>query len=143
MRNNVVLIFNSQNVTADMFLRVLEGDRKLKESGLKVLESGPEDNLFIFFTDHEAPNLIVFPSGQVSLFSLFTVAGANPTESGWVTFCLDKTIDTCLGDEFSYNWMTDTDKVPEVAKYLEKLDHLCEQGYDASVITQAIFTACE
>ncbi|THD20134.1 Legumain [Fasciola hepatica] len=100
---------------------------------------------------------------------IFAATAADPTESSWATFCADFDIDTCLADEFSYQWMTDTekkvalqsvaefqangtrristgftgDRVPEFAKHLEKLDHLCEQGYDASVITQAIFIACE
>ncbi|TPP57634.1 Legumain like [Fasciola gigantica] len=33
-------------------------------------------------------------------------------------------------------------QVPEVSNELEKLDRLCEQGYDAKVIEQAIFATC-
>ncbi|THD26955.1 hypothetical protein D915_002221 [Fasciola hepatica] len=33
-------------------------------------------------------------------------------------------------------------QVPEVSNELEKLDHLCEQGYDAKMIVQAIFDTC-
>jgi len=29
----------------------------------KVLESGPDDNVFIFFTDHGAAGLVAFPTG--------------------------------------------------------------------------------
>ncbi|THD19522.1 Legumain-protease-precursor [Fasciola hepatica] len=331
----VKIDYRGTEVTPAMFLRVLKGDQELKESGFKVVDSGPQDNVFIFFTDHGAPNLIVFPDGELyaselnktladrnramryrnmvlyieachsgSMFErilpenvqIFAATAADPTESSWATFCADFSIDTCLADDFSYQWMTDTEKhrdhlsnwsvleqifavtlavkgshvmyygdskvalqsvaefqangtrgtfngftgdrsvatrdrstashahliplmhqmkkanspkemelaqkrfnralelgkmaretmdeiveevtstsapsgkstnvherldcyqkaygqykikcfsiqqVPEVAKYLEKLDHLCEQGYDASVITQAIFTACE
>ncbi|TPP60159.1 Cysteine protease, partial [Fasciola gigantica] len=141
--------FNSQNVTADIFLRVLEGDRKLKESGLKVLESGPEDNVFIYYSDHGAPNLLTFPKGLLyakqlnktlanmyrekrfkkmviyieachsgSMFrwilphnvNVWAVTAANPTELSWATFCEDPAITTCLSDEFSYQWMNDTEK---------------------------------
>ncbi|THD18676.1 Legumain [Fasciola hepatica] len=62
----VKIDYRGQDVTPDKFLRVLKGDRKLKESGFKVLESGPEDNVFIYFSDHGSPNILVFPSGEVS-----------------------------------------------------------------------------
>ncbi|THD19961.1 Legumain like [Fasciola hepatica] len=145
----VKIDYRGENVTADVFLRVLEGDRKLKESGLKVLESGPDDNVFVYFSDHGAPNLIEFPNGLLyakqlnktlanmyrekrfkkmviyieacysgSMFrwilphnvDVWAVTAANPTESSWATFCEDPAITTCLSDEFSYQWMSDTEK---------------------------------
>ncbi|KAA0190028.1 Hemoglobinase [Fasciolopsis buskii] len=50
-------------VTPQMFLRVLQGDENLKKAGKKVLDSEAEDNVFIFFSDHGAENLISFPNG--------------------------------------------------------------------------------
>jgi legumain len=41
----------------------------------KVIESGPEDKLFIFFSDHGATNLIAFPNDYLYAnvkFSLFS-----------------------------------------------------------------------
>ena len=32
----------------------------------RVLQSGPNDHVFIYFSDHGAPNLIAFPKGRVS-----------------------------------------------------------------------------
>ncbi|VDP68391.1 unnamed protein product [Echinostoma caproni] len=55
----------TRDVTPAMFRRVLLGDPELKKAGKKVLESGPGDNVFIFFTDHGAPNLIGFPNGEL------------------------------------------------------------------------------
>ncbi|TPP61341.1 Legumain [Fasciola gigantica] len=261
----VEIDYRGEDVTPDNFIRVLKGDRKLKESGFKVLESGPEDNVFVFFTDHGSPNMIMFPNGELyadqlnetlaymnkarmykklvlyveacfsgSMFrrilpkniDIFAMTAANATESSYAAFCYDPTIENCLADDFSYRWMTDTEKhqrnlskwtigkqfqtvkravnrshvqhygdqlgkmaeetineiveevtsrttpagtpvdvkehlncyqkiygqyknkcfsvqqVPEVAKELVKLDHLCEQGYDANVVVQAIFTTC-
>ncbi|THD22189.1 Legumain [Fasciola hepatica] len=61
----VKIDYRGENVTPDMFLRALNGDRKLKESGFKVVESGPEDNVFVFFSGRKAPNLIAFPHGEL------------------------------------------------------------------------------
>ncbi|THD18685.1 Peptidase C13 family protein [Fasciola hepatica] len=110
---------------------------------------GPEDNVFIYFSDHGSPNTIEFPSGELSAkqlnetlaymnkarlykkmviyieacysgsmfrrilpenIDILAVTAAHEDESSWATFCDDPKIDTCLADEFSYQWMTDTEK---------------------------------
>lgn len=58
----VQIDYRGKDVTPAMFLDVLLGSEALKEKGFKVLDSGPEDNLFIFFSDHGAPNLVAFPN---------------------------------------------------------------------------------
>ncbi|TPP64809.1 Legumain [Fasciola gigantica] len=127
--------------------------------------------------------------------AVFTMTASNPTESSWAALCADPEIDTCLGDEFTHQWMTDTEKlskfvkdsvdevveevisqaepngkssavhkrlecfrevyeqykhkcfsiqqVPELSDELDKFDQLCEQGYDANVMVQAIFATCD
>jgi legumain len=46
---------------------------------------------------------------------VYAVSAANPTESSWATYCPPddevngKHINACLGDEFSVNWMEDTE----------------------------------
>ncbi len=60
----VVIDYKGADVTPKVFLSVLEGNKTAvanKGSG-KVLEAGPNDNVFMFFSDHGAPNLIAFPS---------------------------------------------------------------------------------
>lgn len=48
--------------------------------------------------------------------NIYALSAANPTESSWGTFCPpDDLVDgysigTCLGDEFSVNFLTHTDK---------------------------------
>jgi len=48
--------------------------------------------------------------------NIYALSAANPTESSWGTYCPpDDLVDgysigTCLGDEFSVNFMEDTDK---------------------------------
>jgi len=50
-------------VTPANFLAVLSQNKSAINGGSgRVLETGPEDNLFIYFSDHGAPGLIAFPS---------------------------------------------------------------------------------
>ncbi|CAG2171116.1 unnamed protein product, partial [Oppiella nova] len=44
------------------FLGVLRGDPKLKATGSKVVESGPNDHIFVFFMDH---GFVSFPNGKL------------------------------------------------------------------------------
>jgi legumain len=42
---------------------VLKGNAAgIKGGNGKVLKSGPNDNVFVFFSDHGGPNIIAFPS---------------------------------------------------------------------------------
>jgi len=50
-----------QTVTAQNFLKVLTGDAT---AGGKILNSGPNDNVFINFVDHGATGLVAFPVGD-------------------------------------------------------------------------------
>ncbi|CAE1307646.1 LGMN [Acanthosepion pharaonis] len=55
--------YTGSAVTPSMFLNILQG----KKAGLdkvgsgKVINSGPNDHIFVFFADHGAPGLIAFP----------------------------------------------------------------------------------
>ena len=53
------------DVSAENFLKVLEGDQELKNAGNKVLESGEEDHVFIFYSDHGAVGLVAMPTGTL------------------------------------------------------------------------------
>jgi legumain len=54
-----------KEVTPKNFLNVLLGKKDLmKDVGSgKVIESGPDDNVFVYFTDHGAVGLVAFPNG--------------------------------------------------------------------------------
>jgi len=54
--------YTGLNVTADMFIAALTGD-KVASKGNKVLESGPDDNVFVYFADHGATGIVSFPVG--------------------------------------------------------------------------------
>jgi len=59
--HNVPKDYTGEDVTPENFLAALKGDSALEAKGKKVLKSGPNDHVFIYFTDHGAPGLIAFP----------------------------------------------------------------------------------
>lgn len=59
--------YTGKDVTPKNFLNVLQG-KKSAMNGIgsgKVIASGPDDNVFVYFTDHGAPNIIAFPYGEL------------------------------------------------------------------------------
>ncbi|XP_068110713.1 legumain [Hyperolius riggenbachi] len=64
--------YTGEDVTPANFLAVLKGDAKAvkgKGSG-KVIQSGPDDHVFVYFTDHGAPGLLAFPSDDLHVKDL-------------------------------------------------------------------------
>jgi len=56
--------YTGKHVTPKNFINVLTGNKRAMNgigSG-KVIESGPNDHVFVFFADHGAPGLVAFPS---------------------------------------------------------------------------------
>ncbi|GBN35079.1 Legumain [Araneus ventricosus] len=79
--------YTGEAVTPKNFLAVLKGDKKAVAgvgSG-KVLESGPNDHVFVYFADHGAPGLIAFPEDEVlskeTLQQQFQIVKKETTES--------------------------------------------------------------
>lgn len=64
--------YTGEDVTPANFLAVLKGDSeavKGKGSG-KVIHSGPNDHVFVYFTDHGAPGLLAFPNDDLHVQDL-------------------------------------------------------------------------
>ena len=64
--------YTGESLTPQVFLSILEGDKmgvQGKGSG-KVLESGPEDHVFVYFADHGAPGIVAFPSHYLDAMAL-------------------------------------------------------------------------
>ncbi|KAI8474624.1 MAG: peptidase C13 family-domain-containing protein [Monoraphidium minutum] len=61
----VAIDYRGPNVTADTFLAVLRGDaRAVAGRGTgRVLESGPHDKVFLFYSDHGAAGVLGMPEG--------------------------------------------------------------------------------
>ncbi|XP_054154814.1 uncharacterized protein LOC128953354 [Oppia nitens] len=57
--------YTGKDVTPQTFLKVLKGDEELAKQGRRVLKSGPNDNVFIYFNDHGSDDLICFPNGYL------------------------------------------------------------------------------
>jgi len=60
--------YTGNDVTPENFMAVLRGD-KASVSGTgsgRVLESGPNDHVFVYFSDHGAPGLIAFPDSDLT-----------------------------------------------------------------------------
>ncbi|KAG5453647.1 Hemoglobinase [Clonorchis sinensis] len=128
----VVIDYRGKDVTAKNFLKVLRGDKTLEANRKKVLKSGPDDYVFIFYSGHGLDGLLTFPVGDYkklvmyveacyagSMFrdvlpsnmGVYVTTSSNPVEQSWSVFCLDKFIDVCLADEYSYAWITDSQYV--------------------------------
>ena len=56
-----VVDYKGKDVTAAKFLAVLTGDEAT--AGGKVLKSNENSEVFVYYTDHGATNLVAFPSG--------------------------------------------------------------------------------
>ena len=64
--------YTGESVTPKIFLSILQGDKDGVEgrgSG-KVLESGPEDHVFVYFADHGASGIVAFPSDYLDAVAL-------------------------------------------------------------------------
>ncbi|XP_038047023.1 legumain-like [Patiria miniata] len=60
--------YNGDDVTPKNFLSILQGDKAAMQgigSG-KVIASGPNDNVFVYFSDHGATDLVAFPTSTLS-----------------------------------------------------------------------------
>jgi len=69
-------------------MAVLEGN-KTTTNGKKVLEAGPNDNVFIFFSDHGAVGLIAFPSTYLYADQLIQSFEKMKGKYGKVVFYLE------------------------------------------------------
>ena len=82
--------YSGKDVTPTNFLNVLKGDKTAMQgigSG-KVLETNENDNVFMFFSDHGAPNLIAFPSQYLYADQLLQTFAAMKGKYSKISFYL-------------------------------------------------------
>ena len=60
--DGVVVDYEKEDVTPENLLKVLTGD---DSTGKKVLKSTEEDNVFLFFSDHGAPDVLCLPTANL------------------------------------------------------------------------------
>jgi len=140
--------YTKKEVTPELFLSLLTGESQLgqgADSG-KLIDSGPNDHVFVYFSDHGAEGLIAFPSEELyaddlisaietmhsanrygklvfylescesgSMFkklpddiNVFATTASSPYESSYAVY-YDDTYQAYLGDEYSVNWMQNSD----------------------------------
>lgn len=86
--DGIKLDYTKADVTPENFLAVLEGNSTATK-GKKVLQSGPSDNVFIFFSDHGAVGLIAFPSKYLYANSLIQTFANMKGKYNKVVFYLE------------------------------------------------------
>ncbi|XP_072221129.1 legumain [Leuresthes tenuis] len=62
--------YTGEDVTPENFLAVLKGDSSKVGGSGKVLKSGPDDHVFVYFTDHGAPGILAFPNDDLHVEDL-------------------------------------------------------------------------
>uniref|UniRef100_A0A8C2WVB6 Legumain n=1 Tax=Cyclopterus lumpus TaxID=8103 RepID=A0A8C2WVB6_CYCLU len=63
--------YTGNDVTPQNFLAVLKGEPSHVKGGSgKVLKSGPDDHVFVYFTDHGAPGILAFPNDDLNVDDL-------------------------------------------------------------------------
>ncbi|KAM4723485.1 legumain-like [Anableps anableps] len=63
--------YTGNDVTAKNFLAILKGDASAVTGGSgKVVKSGPNDYVFVYFTDHGAPGFLAFPNDNLHVDDL-------------------------------------------------------------------------
>lgn len=61
--HGVVKDYTKKTVTPSNFLKILQG-QEVDVGSQKVIKSGPDDNVFVYFSDHGAPGIVAFPDGS-------------------------------------------------------------------------------
>ncbi|RWS31103.1 legumain-like protein [Leptotrombidium deliense] len=62
--------YTNSEVTPENFLAALSGNEQLRAQGKKVIQSGPNDHIFVYFSDHGAPGIVAFPSSELKATDL-------------------------------------------------------------------------
>ncbi|CAG13252.1 unnamed protein product [Tetraodon nigroviridis] len=60
--------YTGDDVTPENFLAVLKGDSANAKG--KVIQSGPNDHVFVYFADHGAPGILAFPNDDLAVKDL-------------------------------------------------------------------------
>ncbi|KAK7853685.1 vacuolar-processing enzyme alpha-isozyme [Quercus suber] len=113
--------YTGANVTVNNFFAVILGNRSALTGGSgKVVDSGPNDHIFIYDTDHGGPGVLACDSGSnfdgllPKGMNIYATTSTKPDELGWAIYCPGdsqnpppKKYYTCLGDFYSVAWVGD------------------------------------
>uniref|UniRef100_A0A803PBB8 Legumain prodomain domain-containing protein n=1 Tax=Cannabis sativa TaxID=3483 RepID=A0A803PBB8_CANSA len=108
--------YTGENVTVNnLFAAILGNKSGITGGSGKVVESGPDDYIFIYYTDHGGAGVVgsMFQGLLPSNINVYATTASNATEDSWAEYCpnFDAPLeyDTCLGDLYSISWLEDCD----------------------------------
>ncbi|KAH9668063.1 vacuolar-processing enzyme alpha-isozyme [Citrus sinensis] len=115
--------YTGENCTANNFLAVILGNRTALTRGSgKVVNSGPNDYIFIYYADHGSAGMVACESGSMfdglltEDMNIYAVTASTPAESSYAMYCPghypspEDDFETCLGGLFSISWIEDSEK---------------------------------
>ncbi|KAB2611750.1 vacuolar-processing enzyme-like [Pyrus ussuriensis x Pyrus communis] len=142
---------------ANLHAVILGNNSALSGGSGKVLHSGPNDHVFIYYTDHGATGLIGMPVGDpvyakdlvhafinlfIKIIYMSMFEGLLPNkESSYATYCpgqvhVPPEYHTCLGDLYSLSWMEDCDAEDLQTETLAKQYELVRKRTNASHVME-------
>ncbi|KAH9668069.1 vacuolar-processing enzyme alpha-isozyme [Citrus sinensis] len=112
--------YTGENCTANNFLAVILGNRTALTGGSgKVVNSGPNDYIFIYYADHGSAACesgSMFDGLLTEDMNIYAVTASTPAESSYAMYCPghypspEDDFETCLGGLFSISWIEDSEK---------------------------------
>ncbi|KAH9668060.1 vacuolar-processing enzyme alpha-isozyme [Citrus sinensis] len=112
--------YTGENCTANNFLAVILGNRTALTRGSgKVVNSGPNDYIFIYYADHGSAACesgSMFDGLLTEDMNIYAVTASTPAESSYAMYCPghypspEDDFETCLGGLFSISWIEDSEK---------------------------------
>lgn len=63
--------YTGENVSAENFLKILRGENMTGIGSGKTLNTGPNDRIFVFWSDHGGPGVLAFPNSMLHASDLF------------------------------------------------------------------------
>jgi len=168
----VKIDYRGGDVTPHNFLQILQGNTPSGGNG-KVIKSGPDDHVFVYFADHGNRHLLGFPRGVLyerdltaalksmhsrntykkmviyieacysgTMFdhvlpeghNVWAITAANTHESSYAAF-YDRRRRTFLADEFSANFMKDTESHnPSLESLYEQFSNIKSKTHNSHVM---------
>ncbi|XWS61935.1 hypothetical protein CRYUN_Cryun07bG0167600 [Craigia yunnanensis] len=115
--------YTGEHVTAANLYAVLLGNKTALSGGSgKVVDSKPNDRIFLYYSDHGGPGVLeacesgsIFEGIMPKDLDVYVTTASNAQESSWGTYCpgmepsAPPEYITCLGDLYSVAWMEDSE----------------------------------
>ncbi|KAK9232789.1 hypothetical protein WN943_023037 [Citrus x changshan-huyou] len=123
------IAFNVQNPRPGI---IINKPTALTGGSGKVVNSGPNDYIFIYYADHGSAGMVAMPTGddlyakdlievlkkkhEAKSYKSMVITASTPAESSYAMYCPghypspEDDFETCLGGLFSISWIEDSEK---------------------------------